>query len=59
MKKHARLDREWDRHLRIDTAGLDEREANADRARYEPTPYAVLERLADAGWIGADSRALD
>ena len=59
MLKHSQIDREWDRRLRIDTAGLDAREADADRARYEPTPYAVLERLAESGWIGRDDRVLD
>lgn len=57
--KNALADRKWDKKLRIATAGMDASEAGAHRARYEPTPYAVLERLAAGGWIDAESRVLD
>ena len=41
----------WDKLLRIRTMGRDD--SNADRYRYpyEPTPYSVLERLANTGFI--------
>ena len=57
--KNALADRKWDKKLHIATAGMDASEAGEHRARYEPTPYAVLERLAEGGWLTADSRVLD
>lgn len=49
----------WDRRLQIHTSGLDESKADPYRFRYEPTPYCVLERLADSGLIRADDTVLD
>ena len=49
----------WDRRLQIHTSGLDEANADPYRFRYEPTPYCVLERLADIGLIRADDTVLD
>ena len=49
----------WDRRLQIHTSGLDESNADPYRFRYEPTPYCVLERLADIGLIRADDTVLD
>ena len=49
----------WDRRLQIYTSGLDEANADPYRFRYEPTPYCVLERLADSGLIRADDTVLD
>ena len=51
-------DRDWDRRLRVRTCGRED-EANANYAPYEPTPYAVLQRLADSGYIRRKSRLLD
>ena len=51
-------DREWDRRLGIQTIGRED-ERGTKYMPYEPTPYAVLARLADSGWIGADDRLLD
>ena len=55
---NAMTDREWDRRLRIRTAGRED-ETGADYAPYEPTPYAVLERLARSGHIRRGDHVLD
>lgn len=52
-------DREWDEKLGIITAGTGEDSEDAVNFRYEPTPYAVLERLAGSGLIGPDSILID
>ena len=49
----------WDKHLRIETAGRDETGADAYHHPYEPTPYCVLERLADSGLIREDDVVVD
>lgn len=49
----------WDLTLQIRTAGRDETNADAHHHPYEPTPYCVLERLADSGWIGEGDGFLD
>ena len=51
-------DREWDKRLRIRTTGRED-ETNANYSPYEPTPYPVLERLADSGLIRRKDRLLD
>ena len=49
----------WDNVLHIQTCGRDD--INADRYHhpYEPTPYSVLERLADSGYFGENDVLLD
>jgi len=49
----------WDAALRIQTCGRDELGADEYHHPYEPTPYGVLERLADSGLIGKDDVVLD
>ena len=49
----------WDASLRIQTCGRDELGADEYHHPYEPTPYSVLERLADSGLIGKDDVVLD
>lgn len=51
-------EREWDKRLRIRTSGRED-EANANYSSYEPTPYSVLERLAQSGYIKRKHRLLD
>lgn len=41
----------WDRLLQIRTSGRDDSHADQYRYPYEPTPYCVLERLADSGYL--------
>jgi len=49
----------WDASLQIQTRGRDALGADAYHHPYEPTPYSVLERLADSGLIGKDDVVLD
>ena len=49
----------WDASLRIRTRGRDALGADEYHHPYEPTPYSVLERLADSGLIGKDDVVLD
>ena len=49
----------WDASLRIQTCGRDELGADEYHHPYEPTPYGVLERLADSSLIGKDDVVLD
>ena len=49
----------WDISLRINTIGRDETGADQYHHPYEPTPYCVLERLADSGFVGKDDVVLD
>ncbi len=41
----------WDKLLQIKTTGRDDSNSDQYRYPYEPTPYSVLERLANSGWI--------
>ena len=52
-------DHAWDKLLQIKTVGRDEKKADEYHHPYEPTPYCVLERLADSGLIGKDDVVLD
>ena len=49
----------WDQRLQIQTTGRDETNADQYHHPYEPTPYCVLERLADSGLIGNGDVVLD
>ena len=49
----------WDLSLQIKTCGRDESGADQYHHPYEPTPYCVLERLADSGFFGRDDVVLD
>lgn len=49
----------WDKLLQIQTTGRDDTNSDEYRYPYEPTPYAVLERLADSGLIVQDDWVLD
>ena len=52
-------DQKWDRKLGIRTGGRDASLGDEHHLPYEPTPYAVLERLAASGWIGRENLLLD
>lgn len=41
----------WDKLLHIHTMGRDDSRSDQYRYPYEPTPYSVLERLANTGYI--------
>ena len=49
----------WERFLQIRTMGRDDSNADQYRYPYEPTPYSVLERLANTGLIRKDNTLLD
>ena len=50
---------EWDKLLLINTIGRDDLHADQYHHPYEPTPYAVLQKLANSGLIGKDDVVLD
>ena len=52
-------ERTWDKLLQIATCGRDETNADQYHHPYEPTPYCVLERLADSGLIGPEDWVVD
>ena len=52
-------EQQWDKLLKIKTSGRDDSNADQYRYPYEPTPYAVLERLANSGWIRKQDVVLD
>lgn len=53
------LERSWDDRLKIHTTGRDDSHADAYHHPYEPTPYSVLERLADSGFFQNGDAVLD
>ena len=53
------FENKWDLALGIRTAGRDETNADQYHHPYEPTPYCVLERLADSGFFGKNDMVLD
>ena len=55
----ADYEHSWDTALQIQTTGRDETNADQYHHPYEPTPYTVLERMADSGFFGSDTVVLD
>lgn len=49
----------WDKLLQIKTTGRDDSNADQYHYPYEPTPYKVLERLANSGLVGKKDVVLD
>ena len=49
----------WDKLLQIKTTGRDDSNAGQYCYPYEPTPYSVLERLANSGYIRKKDVVLD
>lgn len=49
----------WDKLLHIKTTGRDDSQADQYHYPYEPTPYAVLERLANSGYITKKNTLID
>ena len=49
----------WDKLLQIKTSGRDDSRADQYRYPYEPTPYCVLERLANSGFIRKKDVVID
>ncbi len=57
--KEDKNETRWDKLLHIRTMGRDDTHADQYRYPYEPTPYSVLERLANAGYIRKGNILLD
>ena len=57
--KEDKNETRWDKLLRIRTMGWDDSNADQYRYPYEPTPYSVLERLANTGLIRKGNTLLD
>ncbi len=53
------MEMQWDKLLKIKTSGRDDSNSDQYHYPYEPTPYCVLERLANSGWIGKKNVMLD
>lgn len=49
----------WDKYLKIKTTGRDDSRSDTYRYPYEPTPYCVLERLAQSNLISRKNTLLD
>ena len=54
-----RNENKWDKLLQVKTMGRDDSHADQYRYPYEPTPYSVLERLANTGYIRKGNTLLD
>ena len=52
-------EKNWDKVLQIATCGRDETNADEYHHPYEPTPYSVLERLAESGFFREEDVVLD
>ena len=52
-------EQQWDKKLKIHTCGRDDTNADEHNHPYEPTPYAVLDRLAESGYITAGNTLVD
>lgn len=52
-------DNYFDKLLKIKTSGRDDIDADLKKFPYEPTPYSILERLANTGYINKKSVLLD
>ena len=52
-------EQQWDKKLKIHTCGRDDFHSDEYHYPYEPTPYAVLERLVESEYITSDSIVID
>lgn len=59
MMREDKNETRWDKLLHIRTMGRDDSHSDQHRFPYEPTPYAVLERLANAGYIRKGNTVID
>ena len=55
----SQIEQQWDKLLKIKTSGRDDTKSDCFRYPYEPTPYVVLERLANSGYIRKQDVVLD
>lgn len=52
-------EQQWDKLLKIKTTGRDDSKSDPYHYPYEPTPYSVLERLAQSGYIRKQNTLVD
>lgn len=52
-------EKRWDELLGINTIGRDDSKADDNHHPYEPTPYTVLERLAESRYVSAKDVVID
>lgn len=52
-------EKEWDKKLKIQTIGREDFQEDEHHYPYEPTPYSVLERLAECGYITSHNQVID
>ena len=52
-------EQQWEKKLKISTTGRKASHADAYRYPYEPTPYCVLERIADSGIVTEECVLVD
>ena len=57
--KETDLERQYEKLLNIKTTGRDDTKADTYRYPYEPTPYCVLERMANSGCFEKKNVLLD
>ncbi|MBQ4537449.1 MAG: class I SAM-dependent methyltransferase [Lachnospiraceae bacterium] len=50
---------QWDRKIKVHTIGRVADHEDVNHYPYEPTPYSVLERLAESGYLSKDSHVVD
>ena len=50
---------QWDKKLKIHTTGRLDGHADQYHYPYEPTPYVVLERLAESGYLKKENILVD
>ncbi|MBQ2925044.1 MAG: class I SAM-dependent methyltransferase [Anaerotignum sp.] len=55
----AMTEEQWDKKLKIHTTGRLDSHADQYRYPYEPTPYVVLERLAESGYLKKENIVID
>lgn len=52
-------EKQWDKLLKIKTTGRDDSRSDPYHYPYEPTPYEVLEKLAQTGYIRKNNTLVD
>ena len=53
------MNKDWEHLLNIQTEGDDDGLSDLHHHRYEPTPYAILERLLDSGYLNHAKHLID
>ena len=59
MEHRTLSEEEWDAYLRIHTCGREDYQEDQAHFPYEPTPYIVLEKLCESGYLTSKDKLLD